>query len=157
MFKKILVALLVFVSMCGITGCIPVITDEYYEISQETENIESIALYACDNTGDELNKLDEIPLASVQRDDFAAFVNELEGIYAKTGFYITIAAQDPSFCFGKYVVKITYQNGDQEFVSNGGYQELLTADGTGKGMHYSFDKTQWDALLQKYFFSEVIY
>ena len=136
MLHKTIIVILVFVMLCSLTGCIPVITDEYYEIWQETDQIKSIALYERNDSNDaEHNELCETPLAEIGPEDFAEFVAELEGIYSKTGFYITIAAQDPSFYFDKYVIQIEYLNGDREFISNAGYQEVIEADGTYRGWH----------------------
>ena len=152
MLRKTMIVFLVIVMLCSLTGCIPVITDEYYEILQETDQIKSIALYERNDSNDaKHNELCETPLDGIGPEDFAEFVAELEGIYSKTGFYITIAAQDPSFYFDKYVIQIDYLNGDREFISNAGYQEVIEADGTYKGWHYSFDDEQWDAFLLKYF------
>ena len=152
MLRKTMIAILVIVLVCSLTGCIPVTTDEYYDILQEHDQIKSIALYQRNDSPDaETNELCETPLAEIVPEDFAEFVAELEGIYSKTGFYITIAAQDPSFYFDKYVIQIDYLNGAQEFISNAGYQEVIEADGTDKGWHYSFDDGQWDAFLLKYF------
>ena len=152
MLRKTMIAILVIVLVCSLTGCIPVTTDEYYDILQEHDQIKSIALYQRNDSPDaETNELCETPLAEIVPEDFAAFVADLEGMYSKTGFYITIAAQDPSFYFDKYVVRIEYLNGDQEFVSNLGYQEIRMASGAEKSWHYSFDDEQWGAFLLKYF------
>ena len=152
MFKKTAVVLLVILLLCSLTGCIPVITDEYYEIYQEIDQIHSIALFELNDEEDaQINELKETPLVEIAEEDFASLVADLEGMYSKTGFYITIAAQDPSFYFDKYVIRIDYMNGDQEFVSSGGYQEIIVAEGNSKGYHYDFDNEQWDDFLLKYF------
>ena len=152
MLHKTIIVIFVIVMLCSLTGCIPVITDEYYEISQETDQIKSIALYERNDSNDaEHNDLCETPLTEIGAEDFAKLVAELEGIYSKTGFYITIAAQDPSFYFDKYVIQIDYLNGAREFISNAGYQKVIETDGTYKGWHYSFDDEQWDDFLLKYF------
>ena len=153
MFKKITAAILLTILLYSLAGCIPVTLDEYYEISQETNQIQSIALYERDDSpGATINALKITPLAEISTEDFSSFVSELEMIYSKTGFYITIAAQDPSFYFDKYVVQIKYKNGNQEFVSDGGFQEIRDKNGKGIGAsHYSFDDTQWANFLAKYF------
>ena len=152
MLKKTVVVLLVIVLLCGLAGCIPVITDEYYEIYQEIDQIKSIALFELNDEEDaQTNELKETPLVEIAEEDFASLVADLEGMYSKTGFYITIAAQDPSFFFDKYVIRIDYMNGDQEFVSNGGFQEVVVVEGQNEGHFYDFDDEQWDAFLLKYF------
>ena len=152
MFKKTMIVFLVIIVACNLMGCIPVITDEYYEIYQEIDQIKSIALFELNDEEDaKVNELKETPLAEIAEEDFASLVSDLEGMYSKTGFYITIAAQDPSFYFDKYVIRIDYMNGDQEFVSSGGYQEVIVVEGSSKYYHYDFDNEQWDAFLIKYF------
>ena len=152
MLRKVMIVILMIVILYSLIGCIPVIIDEYYEIYQETDQIKSIALYQRnDSPNAETNELNETPLAEIAPEDFSEFVAELEGIYSSTGFYITIAAQDPSFYFDKYVIRIHYLNGDQEFISDGGYQEVMYSDETVDGSHYSFDDDQWDAFILKYF------
>ena len=152
MFKKTMIVFLVIIVACNLIGCIPVITDEYYEIYQEIDQIKSIALFELNDEEDaKVNELKETPLAEIAEEDFASLVSDLEGMYSKTGFYITIAAQDPSFYFDKYVIRIDYMNGDQEFVSSGGYQEVIVVEGSSKYYHYDFDNEQWDAFLIKYF------
>jgi len=152
MFKKTMIVFLVIIVACNLMGCIPVITDEYYEIYHDIDQIKSIALFELNDEADaKVNALKETALVEIAEEDFASLVADLEGMYSKTGFYITIAAQDPSFYFDKYVIRIDYMNGDQEFVSNGGYQEVIVVEGSNKGYHYDFDEEQWDAFLLKYF------
>ena len=152
MLRKAMIVILMIAILCSLTGCIPVIIDEYYEIYQETDQIKSIALYQRnDSPNAETNELNETPLAEIAPEDFSEFVAELEGIYSSTGFLITIAAQDPSFYFDKYVIRIDYLNGYQEFISDGGYQEVMYSDETVDVSHYSFDDDQWDAFILKYF------
>lgn len=148
MIKRVLVVLLVITLSVNLSGCIPVTLDTDYEISQGIDQIQSIALY---ERMDDSELLHDTPVAIVSTENFGAFVEDLEDIYAWSGFYITIAAQDPSFAFGKQVIRIDYKDGSQELISNLGYQEIRKNEKAVGGLHYSFDDDAWDALLLKYF------
>ncbi|MBR4972390.1 MAG: hypothetical protein IKY59_05410, partial [Oscillospiraceae bacterium] len=72
MLRKAMIVILMIVILRSLTGCIPVIIDEYYEIYQETDQIKSIALYQRnDSPNAETNELNETPLAEIAPEDFS--------------------------------------------------------------------------------------
>ena len=151
MLRKVFVFVLVVILSINLSGCIPIILDEYYEISQPMDQIQSIAIYARSYEEDaEYNELCETPLVIIPQEDFSGFIAELEAVYCKDVIFITIAAVDPSFYFGDYVVQIDYIDSSQEFVSNAGFQYTEGADGSVDLSHYSYDRDQWDAFISKY-------
>ncbi|MBE6934734.1 MAG: hypothetical protein E7462_06810 [Ruminococcaceae bacterium] len=146
--KRFFFALLVIALSLNLAGCIPITLDTDYEISQDVDQIQAIALF---ERTDESERLHDAPISEISTENFGAFVEELESIYAWSGFYLTIAAQDPSFAFAKKVIRIDYKDGCQEFISNLGYQEIRKNEEVVSSLHYSFNDDAWDAFLLKYF------
>ena len=152
MSKRFVIVVLALSMMFTLSGCIYVTIDEYYEIAHDTPEIESIALYMTSQEEDaQINELIETPVAEISPDDFDEFVDDLEKLPFVNGMYIMLAAMDPSFFFGDYVIKINYKNDDYELISNSSFQQVYYANGEIDDLHYSIDDTAWAGFLQKYF------
>ena len=146
MLKRFIVLAVAFALLCSLTGCFYVVFDRYYELAQDTDQITSIGIY--EHTGD--NKLSDTALASLDSAEFEGFVTALEKLPFKNAMVISLAASDPSFYFGKYVVKITYSNGAYELISDSDYQEYYDSNGVMDYHHYALSSDKWEKFLSTY-------
>ena len=153
MKKKLFLFLIVLTFTINLSGCFYVVFDKYYEIIQNNDQVTSIALYQTDHTSYD-NALLEPELARIDKEQFDAFITELEEIPFVNGMFIVIAAVDPNFSFSKYVIVIDYANGDREMISEG-YQEIHYESGKIDDRMYEIDEDPWYEFLQKYFGSDI--
>lgn len=64
---------------------------------------------------------------------------------------IVLAAVDPSFYYGEWVVKIQFTDQSYTFYSCGGFGETFDADGNRIDLtHFSCDREQLEELIKKY-------
>ena len=151
MFRRLSALVLIIALMMSLSGCIVITLDEYYELAYDTNQIESIGIYA---RGD-ANVLSDEPLAVIDPDEFDAFVGELESLSFEENKIITIAAIDPSFSFGDYIIQVVYTDGAVERISNFGYQEFQDAAGNEQCSHYGLqNEEEWEIFLNPYLSGE---
>ena len=146
-FRLILLVLIISVSLCG---CIIIPLSEHYEFTAaEVTSIQFIDFRDPEITvGPELCE----PVYTIpegQKADFLADFSELE--FSDT-LVITIAAVDPSFSYGDWVVRINFTNGQYSFYSSAGYGETFDAAGECiSTTHYSCEDEELEALISQYY------
>lgn len=93
---------------------------------------------------------------SLDENEFSDFLNKLSKIQFKDHIIIVLAAIDPSYNYGNYVVKIMYNNEKYMLISDAGFGELFDADGnrTSKN-HFGCDTEKWENLIFDYLPEEI--
>ena len=151
--RKVLILFLVVVLAFSCTGCFQITLDRGYELHQDKSQIKSISL-CVEFRGDPLKQF-----KTLDPSQFDVFIDDLEALPFADKWLIVLlpAAIDPSFYFGKYVIRFEYLDGSVEHISDFGYQEYTAGDtGRLQSEHYSIAEDPWYDFLEKYFGSAVV-
>lgn len=144
----ITITLLVFMS-----GCIIIPLSKYYVFS--AEEVTSVQFYDLRSL-DSGNKsgFDKIcdPVFTLPEADKKVFLDDFSKIKFSDTIIIMIAAIDPSFSYGDWVVRIDFSNGQYTFYSSAGYGETFDAEGNFvSSTHYSCDDAALEQLISEYY------
>ena len=145
--------LVVLLIMSSFSGCIMI--GFHKNIDIPTDDVVSVQFYDLRAPGISggagfHEKYD--PVYTVPEAEKEAFLEDFSKLDFQEGFIIVLAAVDPSFYYGDWVVRINFTNGQYSFYSCGGYGE--TYDETGKRIssdHASCDDEQLQDLIGKYY------
>lgn len=137
--------------MCCLSGCIVIRRYRHFDIDPIT--VSSIQVYdLCDDDGWESQFLaTDIPVYEISEEQTADFISDLNDIEFSDHLIITIAAIDPSFNYGEWTVRINYNDGTYELISDGGYGETYDSNNEWvSSHHWSCDAAEWEAFIGKY-------
>jgi hypothetical protein len=146
--KKAIAVFLVTCLTVGLAGCVSV--GVQYRCMGDAEQISQIAVF--DLRNEITTRIDDAmtPVGYVDQDSYAAFAEELEAFPFVDQYILILAPMDPSFSYGGYVVRITYEDGSYELIGSAGYQSRY-ADGVfAGGSHYSCDADRWEQFVRSY-------
>ncbi len=94
--------------------------------------------------------LTQTPVHTLDHKQHEAFLDDLGDIVFGQGL-ILIAANDPSFSYGEWVVRINFTDGSFRFISCAGFGETFDASGELiESDHYGCDDEEWNALIDQY-------
>ena len=130
--------LCVLISGCGFFPSI----QKPYSFRQEADDVCSIEIVR--KLYDTLDPIGEIELEATLREDL--YDEFMEALVQIDGNYVLEGA---AFNFAKYIVRITYADGEVELISeyNSGY---ITSEGVLVQEHYWFDHDQFYSFLSQY-------
>lgn len=151
--KRFALGMLVAVLMISLCGCIIIPLSKYYDYSaDEVESVQFYDLRAQDAVRD--GSFDTIydPVCTLSGETVAEFLKDFSKLEFSDEIVITIAAVDPSFSYGIWVVRINFTNGQYAYYSCAGYGMTLDADGKYvSSTHYSCDDAELEELIGKYY------
>ncbi len=140
-----------------LTGCLISHKTKYHD-DISTENVTRIEIYDCRAEVDSYDPAtkgfhkDKDPVCALVNDDIASFLEDFGKVKFEDKVYFILAPQDPSFHFGKWVVRILFTDGTSSFYSSYGYNLTLDSDDNFvTGNHYCCDDAEWEALIAKYY------
>ncbi|MBQ9081873.1 MAG: hypothetical protein IJY28_00015 [Clostridia bacterium] len=151
--KRMMALVLIFVLMVSLSGCIIIPLTKYYDIP--AEEVASVQFY--DLSGEEIpneSGFDEVcePVWTVPETDHEALLDDFSKLKFSDAIVIVLAAYDPSFSYGDWVVRINFTNGQYTFYSCGGYSETFDANGKwSSATHFSCDREELEQLIGKYY------
>ena len=143
--------------LISLTSCIIIPIKKQYSI--DPEKVTSVQIYDMRNKGsyNEDHKFfteTETPVCTVEKT--ADFLTDLSNITFTDSIIITIAAIDPSFNYGDWVVRINYSDGIYSLISDAGYSQTFDANGKSiDSNHYGCEDDEWDELISKYVPSDI--
>ncbi len=130
----------------SLSGCIVLTFDKHYD-DIEKEQLTSVQFY--DLRGDE--NFSNALLYTLPEDQTDAFLEELAEIRFEETMVIVLAAVDPSFEWGNYVLRLNYTDGTYALISSEGYGETCDANGEVIDInHYGCNEKEWNSLIKKY-------
>lgn len=150
-YKPFLFALMTFVLIVSLSGCIIIPLTKYYDIS--AEEVESVQFYDLRNEESYMG-LDPTlePVYTIPEEDIEAFLEDFSKLEFSDSIIIALAAVDPSFYYGEWVVRINFSNGQYTFYSCGGFGETFDAEGELiSSTHFSCDCEELSNLIGKYY------
>ena len=132
MMKKLRLAwilLLIFVLLISLNGCVIIPRHMNYD-DINREQVSSVDIY--DLYKSESNYSDflttETPVYTLTNDQLDSFLSDLADIRFTDYIIIVLAAVDPSFSYGDWVVRINYTDGSYSLISCDGYGETYDAN-----------------------------
>ena len=130
----------------SLSGCIVLSFDHYYD-DIDKEKLSSVEFY--DLRGSENFSI--ALLYTLPEDQTDAFLEELAKIRFEETMVIVLAAVDPSFEWGNYVLKLNYTDGTYALISSEGYGEICDENGEVIDVnHYGCNEKEWNRLIKKY-------
>lgn len=146
--KRVISVILILCLAVGLSGCVSYAVR--YECMGEAEDIAEIAVYDLREGWTDTLDEDMEPMGYVDSDSFASFVRELEDFPFVDQILLMLVPSDPSFVYGGYVVRITYEDGSYELIGTAGWQSRHAGGKYVGGSHYSCDREKWAAFVLKY-------
>jgi len=155
--RTLVLTVLSLLLSASLTGCIIIPLRKHFEIDPQT--VSYIDIYDLrDNGSRESGFMNtEKPVYTVPAEQNVLFLEHLANIRFSDTVFITIAAMDPSFYYGKWVACIHYTDGSYEFLSNAHYGEVFDKDGNRiDSHHYGCDADEWEHFIGSYLPDEMI-
>ena len=148
--KKLIYFILLLTLLICTTGCVTL--HKKFERVDNIENILSIEVYFVDFSYD--TELDNLPVTAqpikiLDRSLFEEVIKDLENLDFKSTLLI-FAASDPNFNLYGYVIKIMYDSGVYQLVSNAGAVYTYDSNGYLNSFHSSVKEDVWSNLIIKY-------
>lgn len=134
-----------------LSGCIVIPISKRYSIEQDTvDSIDIYDLRSCENrdhgTWETLS-----PCYTLSDNQLESFLNDLSDIRFEDTIIIALAAVDPSFSYGEWVVQIHYTDGTYELISSGGFGGTYSSDHERiDSHHFGCDEDEWSQFILKY-------
>jgi len=158
MKRCILSVLMIFTVIFTLSSCI--IIPEYKNFEIDPATIASIEIYDLreSDTRGEAFLEDTSPVYEIPDEEIDDFTSDLAEIDFTRYIIIVLAAIDPSFNYGDFVVRINYTDGSFELLSDGGWGQTFDQDGEAiSGHHYGCDDEEWEEFIGKYLPKEIRY
>lgn len=152
--KPVVLLFLTAAILLSLSGCIMIPQYESYDFSvDEVISIQFYDLRKPEDRGDFHQAVDSIdPVYTVSDEDTGKFLKDFSRLTFEDTIIITIAAVDPSFSFGQWVVRINFTNGNYTFYSCAGYGATFDSEGEWiSDTHFSCDDEQLALLIRKYY------
>ena len=150
--RYICAALMPFVLICLFCSCVIIPINKHYD-GFDIESVASVEFYDLrQSQTSSFGFLDTAtPAYTLPEEQKEAFLADLAEIKFTDYIIIVIAAIDPSFYFGDWVVRVNYTDGSCDLLSNGGYNESYDPSGElSDSNHWSCDDDEWHAFIFKY-------
>ena len=151
--KLFLFVLMTFVLISFLSGCIIIPRHQYYNIP--ADEVKSVQFYDLRNLGFSHSPgFDQTlsPVCTIPEADKEVFLDDFSKLRFSDAIVITIAAIDPSFYYGDWVVRINFTNGQYTLYSCGGYGETFDAEGKRlSSTHLSCEDAELENLIKKYY------
>lgn len=142
--QAVILSILALSLLVSLTSC--VVKYKTYNIDAET--VSSIEIFDLGERGS--LDMPETPSYTVESDQQADLLSDLSDIQFSDTI-ILFAANDPSFSFGRWVVRINYTDGSYTLISDGGYGETYdAAEQKILRNHFDCDADEWERFLAKY-------
>ena len=151
MRQILLISILSFAMIVSLTGCIIIPRHMNYEI--DADDVSSVEIYdlRSSETHDSGFHKSETPVYTVEDDQITDFLSDLAEIQFTDTIVITIAAVDPSFYYGDWVVRINHTDGSYSLISCRGYGETCDEnDQRTSSNHYGCEDDEWEQLIGNY-------
>ena len=152
-YKRFLFILSAFALIASLSGCIIIPLTKYYDIP--AEEVVSVQFYDLRDQESryyyDFNTTCE-PVYTIPEEETEAFLEDFSKLEFSDSIIIVLAAIDPSFYYGDWVVRINFSNGQYTFYSCAGYGETFDADGKCiSSTHFSCDDEELANLVSKYY------
>lgn len=152
MKKKLLILLvLIIILSVSLAGCIIIPLRKHY--TNSADEVSCIRIYDLRGSGSVASGFHEdTPEFTLPDEQINEFLTDFSNIMFRDSIVIVLAAIDPSFDYGAWVVEIVFSDGSYSFYSTAGFGETFDADGKRIDTnHYSADDEDFQNLIDKYY------
>ena len=145
--------LLLAMTLC-LSGCMIIPISAYYVIPPG--DVVSVQFYDLSGlpTWDVtfgFDMTEQEPFFVLPEEDKTAFLEDFSHLEFSDTILLVLAAIDPSFSYGRYVVRIDFTDGDFTYYSTIGYGESYDREGNFKSStNFSCDEDELVALMERY-------
>ncbi len=150
--KCIFILLVLFVTLTLFSGCVVIpMHKQYNDIN--VNSVASVEIYDLRKSVTNYNTFlkTESPVYTINDDQTENFFDDLGDIRFTDHIIIVLAAVDPSFHYGDWVVRINYNDGTFCLISCAGYGETYNSNNEViDSNHYSCDDEEWEQFIKKY-------
>ena len=149
--KRVAICLLLLALVSVLTGCVIIPVEEHYDVPKK-EQVHSVEIYDLREVSAEMRLPEGLtPVYTLQKSQLESFWKDLKEISFTDHIIIVLAAVDPSFSFGDWVVRINYRDGNYTLLSSAGYNVTFNAQGKQEDRnHWSCDDEEWEQFVLKY-------
>lgn len=148
--KKLIYFITLLTLLICTTGCVTL--HDKFERVDDIDNIISIEVYfmnfSYEIESDNLPSTMQ-PIKILDKELFEEVIQDLESLDFKSTLLI-FAANDPNFNLYGYVIKIVYNSGIYQLVSNAGAAYTYDSNGYLNSFHGSVKEDVWNNLIIKY-------
>ena len=145
---------LTMVLLVGLTGCIAIPVREKIELRYGVSEIASIEIYNLGDGAYDIYELEElmdqnfIPVAILETEQYADFVDEVQELAFTDTLVIALASVSTDYSFIGYIAKITYANGEYEILN---YRCQVYHNSKGNYPDsYGCDEGDWNRFIETY-------
>ena len=151
---KFIAVLILCILLMGTSGCVTF--NRKFEVADTIEEVSCIEIYFIEFSYDNVENIpDSIhPIKKIDNDLYAGLINDLESLDYKDTI-IMIAPSDPNFYLYGFIIKITYDSGVYQLVSNSGTVYTYNNEGFVECFHGTVEDEVWNEIIIKYLGSEV--
>ncbi len=153
LYSRIIFIISAFILTISLCGCIAVPISKHYSYS--SDEIDSIQFYDLRSSESEIYPgFDKSikPAYTLPQEDIDDFLIDFSNLEFSDSFFIVLAAVDPSFSYGDWVIRINFTNNQYTFYSCDGYGETFDDKGNCiSSTHFSCSDEDLDSLVNKYF------
>lgn len=150
--KKLILIVLICILSVSLTGCIIIPLRRHYTYS--ADEVSCVCFYDLRESESSESGFykEETPIFTLPDEQTKEFLTDFSKITFKDSIVIVVAAVDPSFCYGPWVVEIVFTDGSYSFYSTGGFGEKFNANGERvRTNHFSADDEDLEKLIGKYY------
>jgi len=155
--RYIFLFVLSLILLLSLTSCIIIPTFKRYKIdAEEVFSIEIYDLRSSDTHGSDFLET-QAPAYVIEEQQITDFLGDLSDIRFSDTVVIAVAAVDPSFSYGDWVVRIRYTDGSCALISCNGYGETYDASGAVIDTnHFGCDGEEWEEFVSKYVPNDIL-
>ena len=151
--KRMLSATLISLAfLLSLSGCIVIPIYKNFDLDPET--VSSVQIYDLrfgDSYYDDFLEQEFLLVHTLEASQTSDFLSDLAEIRFSDHLIISIAAMDPSFHYGDWVVRVNYTSGAYSLISCDGYGTEYDANGELiKTHHFGCDNEEWKDLIMRY-------
>ena len=152
-YKPFLLVLMIFALIVSLSGCIIIPLSKHYNISaEEVDSVQFYDLRVQESAISPPFYITSEATYTVPAENKKDFLNDFSKLKFSDTIIIALAAIDPSFSYGEWVVRINFTNGQYTFYSCAGYGETFDAEGNCiSSSHFGCDKGELETLISKYY------
>ena len=144
--------LLILALLLSLSSCIVIPIYKNFDLDPET--VSSVQIYDLrfgDSYYDDFLEQEFLLVHTLEASQTSDFLSDLAEIRFSKHLVIMIAAMDPSFHYGDWVVRVNYTSGAYSLISCDGYGTEYDANGELiKTHHFGCDREEWKDLIMRY-------
>ena len=153
--RRVLLTVLLAAQLAVLSSCIWVPKYASYDIAEEKlASVDIYDLRDCSSRADFYES--EFSDYTLKAEQIDGFVAALESLRFDDSTFFVLAATDPNFTYGDWVVRLNYTDGTYTLISSDGFGATYDQDyNVIDSNHYSYDDKKWEQFVCQYLPTEL--